>query len=154
MSKLPIALKAVWRLILAWAVAAAWLAAGCGQDPAAPIVVVEPWIKEPLPSRAITAGFLKLENRGSGEEVLLGIERADAAAVEMHEMSHEGDMMKMRKMARWTIPGQGSLTLAPGGRHLMFLGLRRQLVEGDTVQLTLHFKRAGDHTLSVPVKKQ
>lgn len=150
MSKHPIELKAARRLILAWAAAAAWLAAGCGQD----IAVVEPWIKEPLPGRAVAAGFLKVENRSSSEEVLLGLECADAAAVEMHEMTHEEGMMKMRKVARWTIPGKGSLALAPGGAHLMFLGLRRQLKEGDTVQLTLHFKEAGDHTFSAPVKKQ
>lgn len=150
MSKHLTGRAAVRCLILAWAVAAAWLAAGCGQD----IAVLEPWIKEPVPGKAMAAGYLKVENRGSGEEVLLGIECADAAAVEMHEMFHEGDTMKMRKMEQWTIPGQGSLTLAPGGRHLMFLGLRRPLKEGDTVQLTLHFKGAGDRTLAAPVKKQ
>lgn len=132
---------------------AAAVIAGCGQDSAAAIAVSEPWIKAPVPGRAMAAGFLKVDNRGGGEEVLLGLECADATAVEMHEMFHEGDMMKMRKVEQWTIPGRGSLTLAPGGGHLMFLGLRRQLVEGDTVQLTLHFKRAGDHTLAVPVKK-
>jgi hypothetical protein len=143
--------RAARRLVLAWL--AAGLVAGCGQDPGAAIALTEPWIKEPLPGRAVTAGFLKIENRGSGEEVLLGLECPDAAAVEMHEMFHEADMMKMRKMEQWAIPARGSLALAPGGAHLMFLGLRRPLAEGDTVQLTLHFKKAGDRTLSVPVKK-
>ncbi|MSR81739.1 MAG: copper chaperone PCu(A)C [Candidatus Latescibacteria bacterium] len=141
---------AIRRLILLWM--AVPVIAGCGQDPAA-IVVSEPWLKEPIPGRAVAAGFFKIENRGSGEEVLLGLECPDAAAVEMHEMFHEGDMMKMRKMEQWAIPGHGSLALAPGGGHLMFLGLRRPLKDGDTVQLTLHFKGAGDRTLSVPVKK-
>ncbi|MCC7264593.1 MAG: copper chaperone PCu(A)C [Candidatus Latescibacteria bacterium] len=140
-------------LVLCWALALMWLAAGCGQEPAAAIVVSEPWLKEPIPGRAMAAGFLKLENRGGSEEVLLGLECPDAAAVEMHEMFHEGDMMKMRKVARWTLPARGSLALAPGGGHLMFLGLRRPLKDGDTVQLTLHFKKAGDRTLSMPVKK-
>lgn len=153
MSKHPVAPKLPGRLISA--LAALWLAAaGCGQDPAAAIVVSEPWLKEPVPGRAMAGGFLKIENRGSGEEVLLGLDCPDAAAVEMHEMFHEADMMKMRKMEQWTIPAHGSLALVPGGGHLMFLGLRRPLKEGDTVQLTLHFKKAGDRTLSVPVKKQ
>ncbi len=155
MSKHPIEWKFPRRLVLAWAVTALWLAvAGCGEDPATAIVVSEPWLKEPIPGRALAAGFLKVENRGSSEEVLLGIDCPDAGAVEMHEMFHEADMMKMRKMEQWTIPAQGSLVLAPGGGHLMFLGLRRPLKAGDTVQLTLHFKKAGDRTLSVPVKKQ
>ena len=101
----------------------------------------------------MAAGFLKIENKGAGEEVLLGIECEDAV-VEMHDMVHEGGMMKMHKMEQWTIPAQGSLVLKPGGGHLMFMGLRRQLKAGDTVQLTLQFKGAGDRTLSAPVKKQ
>ncbi|MBI2504433.1 MAG: copper chaperone PCu(A)C [Candidatus Latescibacteria bacterium] len=154
MSKHLTGRAAVRCLILAWAVAAAWLAAGCGQDPATAIAISGAWVKEPVPGKAMAAGYLRIENRSPGEEVLLGIECADAAAVEMHDMVHEGDMMKMHKMERWTIPGGDSLTLAPGGRHLMFLGLRRPLKEGDTVQLTLHFKGAGDRTLAAPVKKQ
>lgn len=142
-------------LLLAWMAVAWWSAiTGCGQDPAAAIAISGAWVKEPVPGKAMAAGYLKVENRGGGEEVLLGIDCADAAAVEMHDMTHEDGMMKMRKMEEWTIPGQGSLALAPGGGHLMILGLRRELKEGDTAQLTLHFKRAGDRTLSVPVKKQ
>ena len=140
-----------WYLILVYMVVL--VIAGCGQDPATAIVVSEPWLKEPIPGRAMAAGFFKIENRGDDEEVLLGLECPDAAAVEMHEMFHEADMMKMRKMEQWAIPGHGSLALVPGGGHLMFLGLRRPLKDGDTVRLTLHFKRAGDRTLSVPVKK-
>ena len=131
----------------------ALLAAGCTRDPATAIVVSGPWIKEQVPGKAIAAGYLSVENRGAGEEALLGIECTDASAVEMHEMIHENDMMKMRKMEQGLIPGHSTLTFAPGGSHLMLLGLRRELSEGDTVQLTLHFKQAGIRTLSLPVKK-
>ena len=141
----------VWHLILVCM--AMSVIAGCGQDPAAAIAVSGAWVREPVPGKAMAAGYLKVENHSGDEEVLLGLDCADAAAVEMHEMFHEADMMKMRKMEQWAIPGHGSLALAPGGGHLMVLGLRRELKEGDTVQLTLHFKRAGDRTLSVPVKK-
>ena len=149
-------LRAVARpSILGWAVLAIWLlAAGCSQEPAATMVVSGPWIKAPVPGQVIAAGYLSVENRGAGEEVLLGIECADAAAVEMHEMFHESDMMKMRKLEQAVLPGHSTLAFAPGGAHLMLLGLRRQLKEGDTVGLTLHFKQAGDRTISVPVKKQ
>lgn len=153
MSKYSDGRMMVRQLILAWMAVAAWsVIAGCGQDAA--IAISQAWIKEPMPGKAMTAGYLKIENRGDGEEVLLGIDCADATAIEMHEMTHEADMMKMHKMAQWAIPGHGSLALVPGGGHLMFLGLRRELKDGDTVQLTLHFKRAGDRTLSLPVKKQ
>jgi len=149
MSKRPIAGRITRWLILTWAGLAL---AGCGEGPDT-IVVSEPWIKEPMPGRALTAGFMVVENRGSVEEVLLGLECPDAEAVEMHEMFHEGDMMKMRRMEQWTIPAQGRLVLEPGGGHLMFLGLRRPLKAGEEVQLGLHFKKAGHRTFSVPVKK-
>lgn len=140
-----------WRFLILVGV---WLAgAGCGRDPDA-VAISEPWLKEPLAGRNLAAGFLKIENRSGGEEVLLGLDCPDAAAVEMHEMFHEGDMMKMRKMEQWTLPARGSLVLAPGGGHLMFMGLRRTLKEGDSVQLTLHFKQAGDRMISMPVIKQ
>jgi copper(I)-binding protein len=155
MSKYAYRRTVLRQLMLAWmAMALGSAIAGCGQDPAGAIAVSGAWVKEPVPGKAMAAGYLKIENRGKGEEVLLGIECADAAAVEMHDMAHEDGMMKMRKMEQWTIPGHGSMALAPGGGHLMFLGLRRELKDGDTVQLTLHFKGAGDRTLSVPVKKQ
>jgi hypothetical protein len=61
--------------------------------------------------------------------------------------------MKMRAVQQIVIPGNGSIKLQPGGFHIMLMGLKKPLVEGDKFDLTLVFKKAGNIMCSVIVKK-
>jgi copper(I)-binding protein len=64
----------------------------------------------------------------------------------------EGDIMRMRRVEDLPLPPGESVELRPGGLHLMLLGLTRSLLDGDTVDLTLHFDGAPDLAISVPVR--
>ena len=55
-----------------------------------------------------------------------------------------GGMMGMQPVARLEIPAGGTVELKPGGYHIMLMGLARPLKEGDEIELTLSFAKAGD----------
>ena len=67
-------------------------------------------------------------------------------------MKMNGGVMQMREIVGGLeIPAHGAVKLAPGGSHLMFLGLKHPLAKGDTVKATLTFEHAGQITVDLPV---
>jgi copper(I)-binding protein len=76
-----------------------------------------------------------------------------AKKTELHTMSMQGMVMKMRPLAGLDIPAGQAVTLKPGGEHIMLLGLNRPLQEGQSFPLTLNFAKAGPRTATVTVEK-
>ena len=68
-------------------------------------------------------------------------------------MSMQGMVMKMRPIAGLDIPAGQSVSLQPGGEHIMLMGLHQPLREGQSFPLTLDFEKAGPRTVSVTVEK-
>ena len=67
-------------------------------------------------------------------------------------MKMENDIMKMRELADGlAVPAGETVELKPGGYHIMFMGLKGPLVEGDTIEVQLTFEKAGDVTVRMPV---
>jgi copper(I)-binding protein len=99
-----------------------------------------------------SAAYLLLRNEGATGDRLLGAESPCASRVEIHESSMEGEVMRMRKVDELEIPPRSEVELKPGGLHLMLLGLTGPLIEGEEVDLTLHFRGAGDRPLRLPVR--
>lgn len=90
------------------------------------------------------AGYVTIENKGKMADTLLGASSSIARSVEIHTMSMEGGVMRMRPLPQGVpVPAGGSADLGPGGTHLMLLGLNKALAAGDAVPLTLEFARAG-----------
>lgn len=142
MKKVRLALLAV--LLLSAAAARAHHAGG-------KLVVHDPWVRESLPGKTMSAGFLTFANDGEAD-ALVGASCDCAAAVEMHRMVEAGGMMKMEQVPEIAIPSHAEVKLAPGGLHLMFFGVKTPLQAGQNVQLTLTFKSAPPQTLEVPVR--
>jgi periplasmic copper chaperone A len=84
-----------------------------------------------------SAVFMRIVNDGDAPRTVVGGESGAAAAVELHVHTMEGGMMKMRRVERFEVPPHGSLTLEPGGLHLMLIGLKQDLAPGDHVDFTL-----------------
>ncbi|GEE00875.1 hypothetical protein nbrc107696_13210 [Gordonia spumicola] len=127
------------------AVASTALLGACGTDStdattseADAISVGQPWVK--AADSGMTAAFGVLAN-SSGSDVRLVSASSDVAeSVEPHEVVTEGDTTTMRaKAGGFVIPAKGSLTLDPGGEHLMFMGLKKPVKAGDTVTITVRF---------------
>jgi len=109
-----------------------------------PLTVVQPWSRATAPSQKTGGVFLRIENASSQPDRLIGVETEMADTASLHAMIHDGDVMKMRPVEGGiSVPANGHAELAPGGNHVMLIGLREQLVKDSTVPLTLIFERAG-----------
>jgi copper(I)-binding protein len=76
-----------------------------------------------------------------------------AKKAELHTMSMEGGVMRMRPLAAIDIPAGQTVTLSPGGMHIMLLGLTQPLHQGQSFPLTLSFDQAGPRQVTVMIEK-
>ncbi|SFV28055.1 hypothetical protein SAMN05216456_0425 [Devosia crocina] len=114
------------------------------------LTISGPFTRATLPNAPVGGGFLTITNGGSTDDRLVSAQSAIGKDTQIHEMAMEGDVMKMRQLAGGiVIPAGETITLKPGGMHLMFMGLHAPIVEGDTVPVTLSFEQAGDVTLDL-----
>lgn len=90
-------------------------------------------------SGATAAVYFMLTNRGGVADTLKGVSSADAATVGMHVSMQQGRMMQMAPVTALPVPAEDSVAFQPLGAHVMLTGLRRPLVEGDTIAVTLEF---------------
>jgi uncharacterized protein YcnI len=111
---------------------------------AGPLTVEAPWSRATPGGAKVAGGYLRIANTGDAPDRLVGGTAAVAQKFEIHEMTMQGDVMRMRALDNGLEikPGQ-TVELKPGGLHLMFLDLQRPLKEGETVKGTLVFEKAG-----------
>ncbi len=108
------------------------------------ITVSKPWSRATAPRAKVGAGFLTIRNTGDKPDRLLSVTSPRAEKVEIHTMSMDGGIMRMRPLANGIeVPGGGHAMLAPGGNHIMLIGLKTPLKAGERVPATLSFARAG-----------
>ena len=117
------------------------------------IVVQQPWSRATPGGAKIAVGYLTITNRGREPDRLVGGTFAYAERVELHEMRMDGGVMKMRSLPNGLAikPGE-TVKLEPNGYHIMFVGLKEPLKQGDTLKGQLRFEKAG--TLDVDVAVQ
>jgi copper(I)-binding protein len=110
----------------------------------------QPWARA---TQAKTgAAYLDIRNSGNAADRLLSASSPAAARVELHSMSMDGGVMRMRELKQGiVVPAQGHLRLAPGGLHLMLVGLKAPLEQGGKVPLTLRFAQAGEVQVTAKV---
>ncbi|WP_309092713.1 copper chaperone PCu(A)C [Phenylobacterium sp.] len=85
------------------------------------------------------AGFLTLANPGRTADALVAVETPLARKVEIHRSTMRGGVSSMQKLERVDLPPGGRVVFAPGGHHLMLLGLKQPLKTGDRAPATLVF---------------
>lgn len=85
------------------------------------------------------AGFMTLKNPDAKPDALVAVESPLARTVQIHQSSMSGGMASMKAATRVAIPAGGGVTFAPGGYHLMLIGLTKAVKVGDTVPATLTF---------------
>ena len=117
-----------------------------------PINISQPFSRATLPNAPVGGGFMTIENSGAEADRLVSVTSPASPDVQIHEMAMQGDVMKMRKLSDGLPIAAGeTVTLAPGGLHLMFMGITQRFVEGQTVPVTLTFEKAGTVELELPV---
>jgi hypothetical protein len=115
------------------------------------IDVGHPHARATAPGQPTGGAYLRLENRGTTADRLLSASTDVVASVEMHEMKMDGDVMRMRQVDAIDLPAKQAVVLAPGGLHLMLIGLKAPLKAGDRFPLTLRFEKAGEVKVEVTV---
>ncbi len=112
-----------------------------------------PWARPTVQGQPTGGGFLKIENTGKTADRLLSATSDRGERTELHTMSMEGDVMRMRQVDGIDIAPGATVELKPGAFHLMFMGLKAPLKEGDKFPVTLKFQKAGEVKVEVWVEK-
>ena len=136
-------LKAAGRLAALVTLALAPTMAMAGDVTLGSLVIHQPWARATPGGAQVGGGYLTIENRGTAPDRLTGGSFAAASGFELHSMSMDGGVMKMRPTGPLEIPPGKSVTLDPSSLHIMFTGLQRGLKKGETVPGTLAFEHAG-----------
>ena len=118
------------------------VAARAHEFKAGDLVIEHPWSRATNQSRP-GAGYLEIENHGTVADRLIGAETRIADMAQLHNHVMENDVAKMVPVDAIEIPAGGKAELKPHGFHLMFMGLKQPLAEGDTFPVTLIFEHAG-----------
>ncbi len=134
------------------AVAFAFIAAAEAHEyKQAGILIVHPYSR--VSAGKTGAAYLSIENQGREADRLTGVASPAAEAAEIHEMKMDGAIMRMRQLPGIDLPAGGKTALEPGGNHIMLIGLKAPLKEGDKFPLTLTFAKAGKVEVEVIVQK-
>lgn len=123
---------------------------------AAPQLEIDmPWIAAGPPQVPVLAGYLRLRNPGRTPLQVVAVHSPQFAAVEMHQTQTGADgMSRMRRLAELHIEAGATLSLEPGGRHLMLLDPKTPLRAGDTVELVFELATGPSVTVQAPVRER
>lgn len=138
-------------------VAAAMLIAGTGIAlahgyKAGSIEIGHPWARATASSAPNAAAYLVLNNAGAEADRLVSVSTPVADKAELHTHLVDNGVMKMRPLTAIEVTPGSPTTLAPGGLHIMLLGLKQPLAKGKAFPLTLVFDKAGPVTVQVDVQ--
>ncbi|CAN5316784.1 copper chaperone PCu(A)C [soil metagenome] len=116
------------------------------------LVIQHPHARATVPGQASGGAYIGLENTGKDSDTLVSANSPVARSVELHTMSMQGDVMRMRQVQEIELKPSAKIVMKPGdGYHMMLLGLNRELKAGDKFPLTLNFAKAGKVEVTVHV---
>lgn len=122
---------------------------------AGPAVVVEgQWVREAPPSSTVLAAYMVLKNTTGTPGTVTRIDSPDFTNSQIHRTVMEDGIAKMIPLDQLQLPVNGSVTLEPGGLHLMLIEPLRALRDGDTVVLVIHTDNGDSVTVQAPVVRK
>jgi copper(I)-binding protein len=120
---------------------------------AATFSVEDSYVRATPPHTQNSAAFMLINNNSDKSLSLVAASSDIADRVELHSHTMSDGMMKMRQVESIAIKANASIELRPGSFHVMFLGLKSPLKEGDTVKLKLYFNNGDEIIIDAPIKK-
>ena len=102
------------------------------------LTVTEPWVRATVPQQKATGAFMRLTPSANAR--LVEAKSPVAGVVEIHEMTLEKDIMKMRQIPGLDLAADRTMELKPGGYHVMLMDLKQPLKGGEQVPITLVFE--------------
>ena len=112
--------------------------------------VKDAWVRGTVAQQRATGAFMQIQSATGGK--LVGVSTAAAGVAEVHEMSMDGGVMKMRALPALDLPAGQPVDLKPGSFHVMLMDLKKPLATGDTVTLTLTIEGKDGKRENVEVK--
>ena len=116
----------------------------------AQVTVADPWVRATVPQQKATGMFAQVTSAQGGKLVAASSSVADV--VEIHEMAMDNNVMRMRPVTGLDLPAGKAVELKPGGYHVMLMGLKQQVKEGETVPVVLVFEGKDGKRENVEVK--
>ena len=115
------------------------------------VTVQDSWATTTLGAQTSAAAYFTLVNDSNEPRQLTAISTPLGEA-ELHQTSMEHGMMSMEPVKQLTIPAHGTLSLKPGGQHVMLTGLKKPITPGEKVLLSLKLDKGETLTLSAPAQ--
>jgi copper(I)-binding protein len=100
-----------------------------------------------------SAAYLMLRNGGAADDALTAVETEIADTAELHTVSMDEGVMRMRPVDAIPVAAGEEAVLEPGGYHIMLIGIHQALEEGDSVDLTLRLRSGEAVTVRAPVRR-
>ena len=117
-------------------------------------MIMDAWARPSIGSAGNSAAYMKLMNHGDAADRLIGAKSDVARKTEIHTHIMENNVAKMRRVEGGVeLPAKGNVEFKPGGLHVMLIGLKSKLAEGDAFPLTLVFEKKGEVVVDVEVQK-
>jgi len=104
------------------------------------VAVKDAWVRGTVPAQKVTGAFMEISGKSAVR--LLRVDSPIAASVEIHNMTMQNGVMKMFQVDGIDVPAGKTVKLAPGGYHVMLMGLKQQMKPGERVPLKLTFELA------------
>ena len=106
--------------------------------------IENPQARSTVPAQKMSGGFMKIENDGTAADKLISASSSVSKSMELHTMSMDNNVMRMREVKSIDLPAKSKVELRPGGLHLMFIDLNKQLNAGEIIPVKLKFEKAGE----------
>jgi len=117
------------------------------------LVITQAWSRATPGGAKVGGGYLTIENKGMTADKLIGVSGDVSDKIEVHEMSMDNGVMKMRPVeGGLTIDPGKTVKLTPSGYHLMIMDLKSPLKQGEKILVTLVFEKAGKVAVTLDVE--
>jgi len=119
---------------------------------AANLVIENAWVRLPPPVVKSTAAYVVMRNTGTESVKIIALSCDVAASASLHTMHMNGTRMVMSQIPEMEIPAHDVVQFTPGGSHVMLMGLKHPLQEGQMVKIVFHLSNGKTLTISAPVR--
>ena len=117
------------------------------------IAVHDAWVREAPPGTSVLAGYLKLENHGTDTVNVDAIRSRDFERIELHRTVVELGVARMLPVESLTIAPGETVSLEPGGMHLMLFSPARPLRQDDRVSFSVELADGSSHPFEATVRR-
>lgn len=111
-----------------------------------------PYARSTPPGAKVGGAYLSIDNKGKAADRLVRASSPRAGSAELHTMSMEGNVMRMRQVPAIEVAPGATVKLVPGGLHVMLQELQQPLKKGERFPMTLVFERAGEVRVDIVVE--